>query len=178
MPEITHTPDEAVKQLGEWQKQLRRVQRDGKAKAVALELLQKHFPGCLGELGGERLDRLFLDWLPNYNAGDAWNKSRGYTWPQVLVAIEAVISRKEAINNEPDGKSASQLKRLVAVMDENELKVSQIAASDDDIETRMRLIIRIDQRFRGKTSLEWASLLNCSDAAVRKVWKKLPDLRE
>jgi hypothetical protein len=76
-----------------------------------------------------------------------------------------------------DRNSVDQSERLIALMGATEIKVCQIAGSRREVKERMRLIIALDQRYRGKNSIEWKTILGCSDAMVRKAWKKSPGLR-
>jgi len=77
-----------------------------------------------------------------------------------------------------DRNEQSQLDHVMALMGSEELKISQISFNDDlSVENRMRLIIQIDRRFKGRDSPSWSDLLRCSAAAVTKAWRKSPDLR-
>ena len=68
--------------------------------------------------------------------------------------------------------------RLLAAMDTNELKICHIAEEKErPVKERMKLIVAIDERFKGKSSPEWSTFLDCSEQAVRKAWKECPELR-
>lgn len=103
-PKVVLSPAEAAKVVGDWQQRIKRAQRDAEAKRQTLELLAKHFPECLSKFGGERLDRLFVEHLPNHKPGDLFGK----TWPMVLIAVEELRKRTEmVIDQGPDVRFAA-----------------------------------------------------------------------
>jgi hypothetical protein len=87
-------------------------------------------------------------------------------------------SSERPIRTPNDQPSVEQLMERVAqaVGDENAVKVLTIANRKDwSGERKMEEIIRLDTRFAGKDSNEWATLLGVTAAAVRSygLWKRL-----
>jgi hypothetical protein len=77
----------------------------------------------------------------------------------------------------PNGDIAEHMERVAqAIGDDNAVRILAIAHRKDlSGEGKMQEILRVDSRFAGKDSPEWAVLLNVSAAAVRGygTWKDL-----
>ena len=62
------------------------------------------------------------------------------------------------------------------MLDENAVKITAIAQDKaKSADERMKEIVRLDSRFKGKNSTEWASLLDVKSPAIRQTesWKTI-----
>ena len=93
--------------------------------------------------------------------------------------LERLASTQPQPTSQPAPRSEQDVMQWVAASDDNTLKVVAIAQRKDlTVDDKMRLIERLDSRFRGKDSNELASLLGVTPPAIRqttcwKEWQKL-----
>jgi hypothetical protein len=76
---------------------------------------------------------------------------------------------------EPDSEQHFQ-RMALAVGDENAVKMMAIASRNDiSADEKMQMILKLDKRFVGKDSNDWATLLRITPSAVRQTdtWKSL-----
>jgi hypothetical protein len=99
---------------------------------------------------------------------------------EAALSLHRMTAGAAGLPNEKSSDQRSleqQMERAVqAIGDDNAGKILEIASQKDlPGESRMQNILRLDRRFAGKDSNEWATLLGVTPAAVRgyQTWKTL-----
>jgi hypothetical protein len=95
-------------------------------------------------------------------------------WKRQIPIRQQSSAEPKTASGETQAVALEQL--AVAVGDDNVGRIMAIANRQDwPAERKMEEILRIDSRYVGKDSQEWATLLGVSDAAIRKtaIWKQI-----
>ena len=114
--------------------------------------------------------KLLMQFVNHLADEDAPYVEAGKLWPELKSSLQ-VAAMMPVLPSEGEGEALS---RMMAMLDDNHARIIAIADNPElDVDTKLRTIATIDQRFTGKTADELATLLKVTAAAVRKTkwWK-------
>lgn len=111
------------------------------------------------------------------SAAVALDESVAFQLATVLVAEDTA---RLPASDQNDGPIQALEKVLAATGDETSRAVLAKASSNKSADDRMRDILMLDSRLEAKSSADWALMLGCTDAAIRKTltWKAIQRRRK